>query len=116
VYGFSLDCTFSERQYIVFLSTTTQAKEYIMKLKRRKVGDRSYELVDASTLELIATAVNTSTGGDDYPWDWHLRNGLHFGGTAHVRKEGGVQATLKDVVDYIESGINQYGTREDDGF
>lgn len=87
-----------------------------MKLKRRKVGDRSYELVDASTLELIATAVNTSTGGDDYPWDWHLRNGLHFGGTAHVRKEGGVQATLKDVVDYIESGINQYGTREDDGF
>lgn len=87
-----------------------------MKLKRRKVGDRSYELVDASTRELIATAVNTSTGGDDYPWDWHLRDGLHFGGVTGKRREGGVQATLKDVINYIESGFDQYGVREDDGF
>lgn len=85
---------------------------YPLKLRRKKVGPSSYELVDSVVGDVIAYAAKTGTHLDDYPWDWYLRDGMHFGGV-HGLKEGGVKDTLKAVVDYIESGINRYGTRED---
>lgn len=85
---------------------------YTLKLKRKKVGDRKYDLIDTAVGDVVATAVNTSTGGDDYPWDWHLVDGLHFDTPEGSRvKEGGVMATLKDVVDGIEAAAKQYGFR-----
>lgn len=83
-----------------------------MKLKRKKVGDQKYDLIDTSVGDVVAHAVKTGSHLDDYPWDWRLADGLHFGGVQGL-KEGGVMDTLKGVVDYVESGINRYGTRED---
>lgn len=83
-----------------------------MKLKRKKVGDRAYELVDTQTGEVIASAANTGSHLDDYPWDWYLADGLHFGGVKGFR-EGGSAENLKGIVDKIESIVNTYGMRRD---
>lgn len=83
---------------------------YTLKLRRKKTGDRKYDLIDVAVGDVVATAVNTSTGGDDYPWDWHLIDGLHFDAPEGVRvKEGGVSENLKGVVDYIETAAKQHG-------
>lgn len=83
-----------------------------MKIRRKKVGPSSYVLIDSEVGDVVAYAVKTGTHLDDYPWDWRLADGLHFGGVQNLR-EGGVTDTLKAAVDYVESGINHYGTRQD---
>jgi len=79
-----------------------------MKLKRKKVGDRSYELVDTVTGKVIATAAQTGEHGrDNYPWDWHLSDDMIFGKLG-VRT-GHSAESLKDIVSIVESGSDQYG-------
>lgn len=79
-----------------------------MKLKRKKVGDRSYQLVDARTGTVIAIASQTGEHGrDNYPWSWHLTDDRMLGRLD--ASAGKSEDSLRNCVDYIESGINQYG-------
>jgi hypothetical protein len=79
-----------------------------MKLKRKKVGDRKYQLVDNVTGEVIATAAQTGEHGrDNYPWEWSMENGKIF---AKLNAATGQSAdALKTCVDYVESYANSYG-------
>lgn len=80
-----------------------------MKLKRKKVGDRSYDLINTATGEVIANASQTGEHGrDNYPWSWHLTGDRTFGRlqAATVRSE----ESLKACVGYIESEATGYGT------
>jgi hypothetical protein len=79
-----------------------------MKLKRKKVGDRSYQLVDTKTGKVIATAAQTGEHGrDNYPWEWSLSDEMIFG-RLDIRTGHSVES-LRDAVDIIETGINHYG-------
>jgi hypothetical protein len=79
-----------------------------MKLKRKKVGDRSYELVDRETGKAIATASQTGEHGrDNYPWDWSLSDEMIFGRLD--MRTGHSAESLKDIVDTVEGGADQYG-------
>lgn len=80
-----------------------------MKLKRKKVGDQSYELIDTEVGDVVATAVKTGVDGrDTYPWDWTLTDpSVEFG--ASGLPTGGSRATLKDVIDFVQSNTNRYG-------
>lgn len=73
-----------------------------MKLKRKKIGDRNYNLIDTATGEVIANAVQTGEHGrDNYPWDWSMEGERIFG-RLDV-STGGSADSLKYVVDYVES-------------
>lgn len=79
-----------------------------MKLKRKKVGDRSYQLVDTKTGTVVGTAAQTGEHGrDNYPWEWSLSDDMIFG-KLDIRTGHSVEY-LKDAVDIIESGANAYG-------
>lgn len=73
-----------------------------MKLKRKKIGDRSYQLVDTATGEGIALASQTGEHGrDNYPWEWHLVGDGIFGRLN--ASSGKSEESLRNCVDYIES-------------
>jgi hypothetical protein len=79
-----------------------------MKLKRKKIGDRNYNLVEVGTGEVIANAVQTGEHGrDNYPWEWSLNTDWIFG-RLDVRTGHSVES-LKDAVDIVETGANNYG-------
>jgi hypothetical protein len=79
-----------------------------MKLKRKKVGDRSYQLVDTKSGKIIGTAAQTGEHGrDNYPWEWSLSDGMIFG-RLDIRTGHSVES-LRDAVDIIETGANNYG-------
>jgi hypothetical protein len=79
-----------------------------MKLKRKKVGDRSYNLVDTKTGKVIAHASQTGEHGrDNYPWEWSLNDEMIFG-RLDIRTGHSVES-LRDAVDIIETGVNSYG-------
>jgi hypothetical protein len=85
-----------------------------MKLKRKKIGDRSYLLVDTKTGEVIAHAAQTGEHGrDNYPWDWYLADGVEFAQQKYPNgasiRTGGAAEFLKDIVDNVESTANYYG-------
>jgi hypothetical protein len=79
-----------------------------MKIRRKKIGDRSYNLVDAGTGEIIATAAQTGEHGrDNYPWEFSLANDMIFG-KLDARTGHSVE-TLRDAVDIVETGATQFG-------
>lgn len=79
-----------------------------MKLKRKKIGDRSYQLVDTKTGKVIGTAAQTGEHGrDNYPWEWSLSEFMIFG-RLDIRTGHSVES-LRDAVDIIETGVNNYG-------
>jgi len=79
-----------------------------MKIRRMKAGDRSYYLVDTGTGEIIATAAQTGERGrDDYPWEWSLSNDMIFGKLS--ARTGHSVETLREAIDIVETGANQYG-------
>jgi hypothetical protein len=79
-----------------------------MKLKRKKVGDRSYELVDRETGKVIATASQTGEHGrDNYPWSWMLEDDMIFGRLD--QRTGHSTDSLREIVDIVESNGNYYG-------
>lgn len=79
-----------------------------MKLVRKKIGDRSYKLVDRATGKEIATAAQTGEHGrDNYPWEWSLSEGMIFG-RLDIRTGRSVES-LKDAVDLVETGATNYG-------
>jgi|SRR5213595_67452 len=84
-----------------------------MKLKRKKIGDRSYQLVDRETGKEIATAAQTGEHGrDTYPWEWSLSNDMIFGRFS-VRTGHSVES-LRDAVDIIESEATHSGLLKPD--
>lgn len=88
-----------------------------MKLKRKKVGDRVYDLYDRETGKHIANAAMTGEWGrDNYPWEYSLADGVEFndpeGIVAKPRSTGSL-ATLAEIVDYIESWATHYGFKGD---
>ena len=79
-----------------------------MKLKRKKIGDRSYLLVDTVTGREIAQASQTGEHGrDNYPWEWHLL-GEGISGRLNA-SSGRSEESLRSCVDYIEAEISNYG-------
>ena len=85
-----------------------------MKIKRKKIGDRNYNLVDAKTGEVIANAVQTGEHGrDNYPWGWDLAEGLIFGNLG-ARTQSSA-STLAECVDYVESVADGYGVLRETG-
>lgn len=80
-----------------------------MKIKRQKVGDRKYNLIDTEVGDVVATAVQTGERGrDNYPWEWALADDtVEFGDSG--LSTGGSRESLKDIVDFIEGNANHYG-------
>ncbi len=79
-----------------------------MKLKRKKIGDRNYQLVDTKTGKVLATAAQTGEHGrDNYPWEWSLTDEMIFGRLDF--RTGHSVESLKDAVDIVESHANGYG-------
>lgn len=80
-----------------------------MKLKRKKTGDRKYDLIDTEVGDVVATAVQTGERGrDDYPWEWSLTDiNYEFGDSG--LSTGGSRESLKDIVDFVESAASKYG-------
>jgi hypothetical protein len=79
-----------------------------MKIVRKKIGDRNYNLVDKKTGEVIANAVQTGEHGrDNYPWDWSLNDDMIFGKLD--MRTGHSAEFLKDIVEIVESGADTYG-------
>lgn len=79
-----------------------------MKLKRKKIGDRNYNLIDTKTGAVVANCVQTGEHGrDNYPWEWTLLDDAIFG-RLDIRTGHSVES-LKDAVDIIETGVNNYG-------
>jgi hypothetical protein len=73
-----------------------------MKLKRKKIGDRSYRLIDTATGREIATAAQTGEHGrDNYPWEWHMAGGRIFGRLS--ASTGRSEESLKRCVESIET-------------
>ena len=74
----------------------------MLKLKRKKIGDRSYQLVDAATGEVIALAAQTGEHGrDNYPWEWHMFEHRIFGRLS--ASTGRAEESLKRCVESIET-------------
>lgn len=86
-----------------------------MKLKRKKIGDRNYNLVDTATGQVIANVVMTGEySRDDYPWDWHLTDGKIFG---RLNASTGSSAeSLGSVVDSVESEATSSGLLKPAGY
>ena len=85
-----------------------------MKLKRKKIGDRSYQLVDTKTGEVIAHAAQTGEHGrDNYPWDWYLEDGVEWAEKKYPSgatiRTGGSAESLKNIVDNVESTATYFG-------
>lgn len=79
-----------------------------MKLKRKKIGDRNYNLVDVATGEVVGNAVQTGEHGrDNYPWDWSLNDGRIFGRLD--ASTGSSTDSMRAAVDYIESEASRSG-------
>lgn len=79
-----------------------------MKLKRKKIGDRNYDLIDTASGSVIANAVQTGEHGrDNYPWSWDMSDDRIFGRLGI--STGGSADSLKYVVDYVESLADAYG-------
>jgi len=79
-----------------------------MKLKRKKIGDRSYNLVDVESGVAIAhTAQTGEHGRDHYPWEWSMLNDRIFGKLDY--NTGRSVESLRDAVDAVESGARQHG-------
>ena len=79
----------------------------MLKLKRKKIGDRKYDLVDAKTGAQIAVAFQTGEHGrDNYPWEWNWYAERTFG---KFDKYPRSEESLKNIVDIIESYANQIG-------
>lgn len=79
-----------------------------MKLKRKKIGDRSYNLVDVETGVAIAHAAQTGEHGRDlYPWEWSMLDDRIFGKLDY--NTGRSVDSLRDAVDAVESGARQHG-------
>ncbi len=77
-----------------------------MKLKRKKVGDHSYDLVDTATGTAIARVSKTGEDGrDNYPWSWELADDIKGFGDPGIRTTG-VTESLKNAVDFIETTTN----------
>ncbi len=80
-----------------------------MKIKRKKVGDRTYELIDTEVGDVVARVSMTGRYGvDHYPWDWHLTDDTVEFGDSGMRTQG-VTETLKGAIDFIEVNANRYG-------
>ena len=78
-----------------------------MKLKRKKIGDRQYNLVDEAG-RVIATAAQTGEHGrDNYPWEWHLLDDRIFGMLG--LSTGKSEDSLKNCVDFVEANGTAYG-------
>lgn len=81
-----------------------------MKLKRKKIGDRQYLLIDTATGKDVAIAAQTGEHGrDNYPWDWYLVGKLDFEDPAG--RPTGVADALKVCIETIESRAKQYGLK-----
>lgn len=79
-----------------------------MKLKRKKVGDRSYDLINVSSGQAIANASQTGEHGrDNYPWSWHLLGDRIFGKLG--ANTGRSVESLRDAVDAVESSAREWG-------
>lgn len=80
-----------------------------MNLKRKKIGDRSYNLIDTETGVEIATVSQTGEHGrDNYPWDWHMLDGRIFG---HLGLSTGRSVeSMKNAVEYVQANADAYGT------
>lgn len=79
-----------------------------MKLKRKKIGDRNYALINVSTGEYVANAAQTGEHGrDNYPWSWHLLGERIFGRLA--ASTGKSEDSLKNCVDWVESEATSSG-------
>jgi hypothetical protein len=80
-----------------------------MKLKRKKVADRTYELIDTEVGDVVARVSMTGRYGvDDYPWDWSLTDEtVEFGDSGF--KTSGVTDTLSAAIDFIETNANRFG-------
>lgn len=79
-----------------------------MKLKRKKIGDRSYNLIDTETGIVVAHAAQTGEHGrDNYPWEWSMNDGRIFGKLDY--DTGRSVESLRDAVDAVESGATAYG-------
>lgn len=85
-----------------------------MKIVRKKIGDRSYNLVDKDTGVVIAHAAQTGEHGrDNYPWEWSLEEGLVFGKLG-ARTQSSA-STLAESVDYVESTARDFGILREQG-
>jgi hypothetical protein len=74
----------------------------MIQIKRKKVGDRSYHLIDVGSGMAIATASQTGERGrDNYPWEWHLFGSRIFGRLN--ASTGRSEESLKAAIDYIQS-------------
>lgn len=74
----------------------------MIQLKRKKVGDRSYYLIDVSSGITVANAVQTGERGrDNYPWEWHLFSERIFGRLN--ASTGRSEDSLRNCIDYIQS-------------
>lgn len=81
-----------------------------MKLKRKRVGDQKYHLLDAETGRPLAVAVKTGTHLDDYPWDWYLLPGVYLASDLPSgRRNQGVSDALHTAVDEVEALLGQFG-------
>lgn len=86
----------------------------MLKLKRKKTGDRVYDLVDAKTGTKIATAAQTGEHGrDNYPWERGFYDSRIFGKLDMRTTQS--HESLKDIVDFIESHINSFGLLKPSG-
>ena len=73
-------------------------RKVVRNLKRRKVGDRQYEIIDKKTGEVVASAACTGEPGrDDYPWDVVL--------TEDGAPSIGAQPTLTQCIDMVATHI-----------
>jgi hypothetical protein len=80
-----------------------------MKLKRKKIGDRSYDLIDVATGKAVARASQTGEHGrDNYPWDWELADDISGFGDPGIRTTGHTES-LKNAVDFIETAATDCG-------
>lgn len=78
----------------------TYAYHYRMvkRLKRRKVGDRKYEIILRSTGEVVAVSVMTGERGrDDYPWEVEMTHP----GAPRI----GSQPTLTQCIDNVAAQL-----------
>lgn len=70
-------------------------------VKRLKVGDSNYDIVDKETGEVYGNAVRTGRPGvDNYPWDWSVDFTVVDGS-----RTIGNGSTLAECVDYIKNAV-----------
>jgi len=80
----------------------------MLKLKRKKTGDRKYDLVDTKTGIVLGEAAQTGEHGrDNYPWEWGIKDDRLFGDLS-IRTTGSFDS-LRGIVDWVESHGNHSG-------